>query len=203
LQGRGTHLLRSCHSPQLLTPRKSNNDEAHNRAKAGVRRSSCRGQPLEMLVRQCPRVVEAREPATETTLEDVLARNLSIRGVMHPRGVCHPVLPVLPVHCSTCQTLFLLERIVIDIAQTCLKALLASSPRPRPHLPCCPDCRPPSRRHACAAPVRPSALSSAPRQRGPAPRRTARAVRPTQGEAAAHRAQYLVGRASGRAGVGR
>ena len=30
-----------------------------------------------MLDRQCPRVVETREPATETTLEDVLARNLS------------------------------------------------------------------------------------------------------------------------------
>jgi hypothetical protein len=38
---------------------------------------------LEMLDRQCPRVVETREPATETTLEDVLARNLSIHGVMH------------------------------------------------------------------------------------------------------------------------
>ena len=32
----GAHLLGSCHSPQLLTSRKSNNDEAHNRTKAGV-----------------------------------------------------------------------------------------------------------------------------------------------------------------------
>ena len=36
-----------------------------------------------MLDRQCPRVVETREPATETTLEDVLARNLSTHGAMH------------------------------------------------------------------------------------------------------------------------
>jgi hypothetical protein len=35
---------------------------------------------VEMLDRHCPRVVETREPATETTLEDVLARNLSIRS---------------------------------------------------------------------------------------------------------------------------
>ena len=62
-----------------------------------------RGQPLEMLAGLDTRVVETREPATETTLEDVLARNLSTHGAMHAhqRGVCHPVLPVLLVHCST------------------------------------------------------------------------------------------------------
>ena len=38
-----------------------------------------------MLDRQCPRVVETREPATETTLEDDLARNLSIRST-HARA---------------------------------------------------------------------------------------------------------------------
>jgi hypothetical protein len=51
-----------------------------------------------MLVRQCPLVVETREPATETTLEDVLARNLSIHRAPHARiygGVCP--LPVLLV----------------------------------------------------------------------------------------------------------
>ena len=32
----GAHLLGSCHSPQFLTSRKSNNDEAYNWAKAGV-----------------------------------------------------------------------------------------------------------------------------------------------------------------------
>ena len=50
-----------------------------------------------MLDDQCPRVVETRELATETTLEDVLARNLSTHGVMHahaptwrlqPRAAC-------------------------------------------------------------------------------------------------------------------
>ena len=30
-----------------------------------------------------PRVVETREPATETTLEDVLARNLPTHGALH------------------------------------------------------------------------------------------------------------------------
>jgi hypothetical protein len=85
----GAHLLGSCHSPQLLTSRKPNNDKAHSRAKAGV-------QPLEMLERQCPRVVETREPATETTLEDVLARNLSIRSTARtrPLGLHHPGLLV-------------------------------------------------------------------------------------------------------------
>lgn len=38
-----------------------------------------------MLDGQCPRVVETREPATETTLEDVLARNLSIRNTARTR----------------------------------------------------------------------------------------------------------------------
>jgi hypothetical protein len=32
----GAHLLGSCYSPQLLTSRKPNNDEAHSRVKAGV-----------------------------------------------------------------------------------------------------------------------------------------------------------------------
>jgi hypothetical protein len=91
----GAHLLGSCYSPQLLTSRKPNNDEAHSRVKAGVQAAEV--NPLEMLDRQCPRVVETREPATETTLEDVLARNLSIRTphARAPIGVYHPELPVL------------------------------------------------------------------------------------------------------------
>ena len=67
---------------------KSNNDEAHNR------RSSRRGEPLEMLDGQCPRVVETREPATETTLEDVLAGNLSIRSTARTRLLGFYQLPV-------------------------------------------------------------------------------------------------------------
>ena len=46
-----------------------------------------------MLDGQCPRVVEPREPATETTLEDVLARNLSIHGAPHARAYAGRKLP--------------------------------------------------------------------------------------------------------------
>jgi hypothetical protein len=78
----GAHLPGSCHSPQHPTSRKSNSDEAHNRAKAGV-------QAAEVNPWRCsppvPAVVETGEPATETTLEDVLARNLSIYGA-RPRN---------------------------------------------------------------------------------------------------------------------
>ena len=50
-----------------------------------------------MLDGQCPRVVETREPATETALEDALARNLSIRSFARARlsGVCRSVFPLV------------------------------------------------------------------------------------------------------------
>ena len=78
----GAHLLGSCHSPQL--PHVEEIKQRRIVQPGEGRRSSSRGQPLKMLDGQCPRVVETREPATETTLEDVLARNLSIHAHTGP-----------------------------------------------------------------------------------------------------------------------
>jgi hypothetical protein len=156
------------------------------------RRSSRRGQPLEMLDLQCPRVVETREPATETTLEDVLARNLSIHRAPHARacGVCQPALQV-----ARGLTNPELSKAKHPFRAGCggVWGMLGGNCLSRVRASVSPDCRPPPRRHACAAPARPSARSSAPRRRAPAPRRPPRAVRPAQGEAATlvHHAQYL------------
>jgi hypothetical protein len=89
-----------------------------------------------MLDRQCPRVVETREPATETTLEDVLARNLSIRSTAHARtaGFTTP-----GCQCAWHVLVLCLEG-VARLLSTFASVLL-------------PEYRPPFRRHACAAPV--------------------------------------------------
>jgi hypothetical protein len=177
--------LAHCHSPQLLTSRKPNNDEAHNQAKAGE-------QAAEVNPWRC-----------STASARGWWKHVSWRLRLHSRTS----LRVICQYTARAPALLLPPRLacVYSTRGSALpEGAAPSSPRPRPRLPCCSDCRPPSRHHSCAAPARPPARSSAPRRRGPAPRWPARAVRPSQGDSAArvHYGQDRVGRASGRAGVG-
>ena len=74
-----------------------------------------------MIDGQCPRVVETREPATETSLEDVLARNLSTHGAPHAPRAAVPVRGSAPNGAPH-------EQRCID--RVFLKALLASAAAP-------------------------------------------------------------------------